>query len=178
MTLLARPSWPPYAVGAGIGVLSWLSFLTAKRPIGVTTPFETTAAGIGQRIAPRISGANAYVAKADEVPRIDWEWMVAAGTLLGGLLGARSAGTAGGPHVPVRWQHRFGPSRTKRDLAAFVGGALMMFGARTAKGCTSGHTLSGTMQLAASSWLFAPVMCATAVGVARLLFGKEGAHAR
>ena len=178
MNVLARPSWSPYAVGAGIGVLSWLSFLTAKKPIGITTAFENTAAGLGQRIAPRVSGANAYVAKADEVPRLDWEWMLAAGTLLGSLLSARSAGTAGGVHVPVRWQHRFGGSRIKRDLAAFVGGALMMFGARTAKGCTSGHTISGTMQLAASSWLFAPVMGTSAVIVARLLFGNGGRNAR
>jgi uncharacterized protein len=178
VTALARPSWSPYLVGAGIGVLSWLSMVTAKKPIGITGAFEHTAAGVGQRIAPRASGANAYVAKADQVPTLDWEWMLAAGTLLGSLLSARADGSAGGMHVPVRWQQRFGGSRFKRDLAAFVGGALMMFGARTAKGCTSGHTISGTMQLAASSWLFAPVMGVTAAGIARLLFGKEVAHAR
>ncbi len=176
MNVLARPSWSPYAVGAGIGVLSWLAFLTTKKPIGITTAFENTAAGLGQRIAPHASGANAYVAKADEVPRIDSEWMLAAGTLIGSLLSARAAGTSGGPHVPVRWQQRFGRSRIKRDLAALAGGALMMFGARTAKGCTSGHTISGTLQLAASSWLFAPVMATSAAVVARLLFGGRDAR--
>jgi uncharacterized protein len=180
MKELARTSsWSPYAVGAGIGVLSWISFATAKRPIGITTTFESTAAGLGQRLAPRASGVNAYLARSEDVPRLDWEWMLTAGTLLGSLLGARASGaTAAHPPVPALWQRRFGASRRRRALGAFLGGALMMFGARMAKGCTSGHAISGTMQLAGSSWLFSPVMAATAAVVARALFGKVAGHAR
>jgi uncharacterized membrane protein YedE/YeeE len=47
----------------------------------------------------------------------------------------------------------------------------MALGARLAGGCTSGHGISGNLQLAASSWLFSGVFAATAVGVARALFG-------
>jgi uncharacterized protein len=178
MKLLARPSWSPYAVGAGIGALNCLAMLTAKKTIGVTTSFESTAAGLGQKLAPRLSGANAYVAKKDEVPRLDWEWMLTAGVMLGSLLGARASGVKPGPRVPDLWRRRFGPSRRRRDAGAFLGGALMMFGARMAQGCTSGHGISGTMQLAGSSWLFSPVMAATAALVARALFGKGHGHAR
>jgi hypothetical protein len=32
------------------------------------------------------------------------------------------------------WQRRFGPSRVKRDIAAFFGGMVVMFGARLAGG--------------------------------------------
>jgi len=35
---------------------------------------------------------------------------------------------------------------------------MLMFGARMADGCTSGHALSGTAQGAGSSWLFTPLM--------------------
>jgi uncharacterized membrane protein YedE/YeeE len=63
-------------------------------------------------------------------------------------------------------------------VGAFLGGALMMFGARVAKGCTSGHAISGNQQLAASSLVFSPVMAATAAAVAHLLFGKEKHDAR
>lgn len=177
MNPLRKPSWSPYVVGAGIGVLSWASFLTARRPIGITSAFEHTAAGLGQKVAPRRSGANAYLARSEEVPRLDWEWMLAAGTALGSLLSARAGGAAAGPHVPDLWSRRFGPSRIRRDLGAFLGGALMMFGARMAKGCTSGHAISGAMQLAGSSWLFSPIMAATAALVARALFGKGRSHA-
>lgn len=174
MTILESP----YAVGAGIGVLSWLSFLTAKKPIGITSAFESTAAGLGQRFAPRRSGVNEYLAKAEEVPAIDWEWMLAAGVALGSYLSARASGDQHPKRVPDVWASRFGTSTIARDAGAFLGGALMMFGARVAKGCTSGHAISGTQQLAASSWLFSPVMGAAAAGVARLLFGKGRRHAR
>jgi uncharacterized membrane protein YedE/YeeE len=72
------------------------------------------------------------------------------------------------------WSRRFGHSPALRYAGAFTGGALMMFGARMAKGCTSGHGLSGTMQLACSSWIFAPLMAVTSGLVAKALFGKRG----
>jgi uncharacterized protein len=178
MNILEKRSWSPYAVGAGIGVLSWLGFLTAKKPIGITTAFENTAAGLGQRFAPRLSGVNSYLSESEDVPKIDWEWMLAAGVALGSWLSSRASGDRHAKHVPDVWASRFGTSTLTRDAGAFVGGALMMFGARVAKGCTSGHAISGAQQLAASSWLFSPIMGATAVGVARLLFGKGRHHAR
>ena len=42
-------------------------------------------------------------------------------------------------------------------------------------GCTSGHGISGSLQLAASSWLFVLVMFPAAIGTAYLLYGREGA---
>ena len=77
--------------------------------------------------------------------------------------------------VPPLWKARFGGSSAKRLAAAFLGGAVMMFGARLAQGCTSGHGISGSLQLAASSWLFVIVMFPAAIGTAYLLYGWEGA---
>jgi hypothetical protein len=34
MTFLTQVRWSPYAVGVGIGVLSWLSFLILKETFG------------------------------------------------------------------------------------------------------------------------------------------------
>jgi uncharacterized membrane protein YedE/YeeE len=36
---------------------------------------------------------------------------------------------------------------------AFIGGTIMVYGARLARGCTSGQALSGGATLAAGSWL-------------------------
>lgn len=47
-----------------------------------------------------------------------------------------------------------------------------MYGARLAGGCTSGHGISGGLQLALSSWLFLAVMFATGLLVSRLMFRK------
>jgi hypothetical protein len=178
MNILEKRSWSPYAVGAGIGVLSWFTFLTARKPIGITGAFESSAAGLGQRFAPRASGVNAYLARSEEVPKLDWEWMLAAGVAIGSWLSSQASGDRRARRVPEVWAARFGASPAVRDIGAFLGGALMMFGARVAKGCTSGHAISGTQQLAASSWLFSPVMAAAAAGVARALFGEAARRAR
>ena len=45
-----------------------------------------------------------------------------------------------------------------------------MYGARLAGGCTSGHGISGGLQLALSSWLFLAVMFATGLAVSALMF--------
>jgi uncharacterized membrane protein YedE/YeeE len=50
----------------------------------------------------------------------------------------------------------------------------MVFGARLAGGCTSGHGISGDLQLAASSWVFMPLAFVVAIATAFLMFGKEG----
>jgi len=169
---LAKGSWSPYAVGAGIGALSCFSFVTAEKPLGITTPFESTAAALEQALAPRVTGVNAYLAKREEVPKLDHEWALCVGVLAGSYLSARAAGVRATRAVPVGWRRRFGPSVAKRYAGAFLGGALMMFGARMAKGCTSGHAISGVMQMAGSSWLFAPIMATTAALASRALFPK------
>lgn len=46
---LAYHSWSPYAVGVGIGMLSWFAFASADHPIGVTTaPFRFHPRRIGE----------------------------------------------------------------------------------------------------------------------------------
>ena len=57
----------------------------------------------------------------------------------------------------------------------FLGGAVLLFGARLAGGCTSGHSLSGGLQLAVSSWIFTASMFAAGVATAFALYGRKGA---
>lgn len=75
--------------------------------------------------------------------------------------------------VPEVWRERFGPSVTKRFVAAFLGGTVIMYGARLAGGCTSGHGISGGLQLAVSSWLFLAVMFVTGLGISALMFRRN-----
>lgn len=164
----------PYAIGSALGLLNTFAFATASRGLGVTTAFESAAALAGRRAAPDAMNVNAYVAKREETPKIDWESFLVLGILGGSYVAARLAGERSTRAVPRTWSRRFGGSRVLRYAAAFVGGATMMFGARMAKGCTSGHALTGTAQLAVSSWTFSPIMFGAAAATARVLFGKEG----
>jgi uncharacterized protein len=170
-------SWSPYVVGAAIGVLSWFAFWSADSPIGITTAFEHTAALAGQAVVPQVEQANSYYAdRATEgnPPRISWEWMLVIGVFIGALLSAWWSGDRTRLKVPDLWKWRFGDSTAKRFAAAFAGGALMMFGARLAQGCTSGHGISGSLQLTVSSWVFVVVFFAVGIATAFLVFGKEG----
>lgn len=171
MTAMTQHAWSPYVIGAGLGALEWFTFATADKGLGVTTPFETAAVLVQQQLAPERSRVNRFIKDREQPPAIDWEMGLAAGVAIGSWLASR--GGPAEPSVPPRWERRFGPSPAVRYAAAFTGGALMMIGARTAKGCTSGHGITGTLQLAASSWLFSAVMGASAVAAAHLLFGRK-----
>lgn len=48
----------------------------------------------------------------------------------------------------------------------FLGGFLLLFGARFAGGCTSGHIMSGMMQSSVSGYVFAGVVFAVAIPTA------------
>lgn len=55
---------------------------------------------------------------------------------------------------------------------AFLGGMIVLFAARLAGGCTSGHMMSGMMQTSLSGYLFALAAFAAAVPTAILLHGR------
>lgn len=171
---IARSTRSPYVVGAGLGLLSAFAFATAKRGLGVSTAFESAAALTARSVAPHATHINTYLKEREELPKIDWESMLVVGVLAGSYVTAKLTGEGGRAGIPALWRRRFGPSRNKRYAGAFLGGALMMFGARMAKGCTSGHGVTGMMQLAVSSWVFTPLMFASAALTARALYGKAG----
>jgi uncharacterized protein len=173
MELLRQKSWSPYAVGAAIGGLETIAMLTTKRPLGVSGAFEKTAALAAEKIAPESPAVKKYKAESGTTPKIDWEVGLVSGVVLGSFYSSVLSGDPRPAVVPDFWRKEIGPSHATRYASAFVGGALMMLGARMAKGCTSGHGISGTMQYAASSWLFNAVIFSTGAAVTRLLFGRK-----
>lgn len=54
----------------------------------------------------------------------------------------------------------------KLYIPSFVGGFLLLYGARMADGCTSGHMMSGMMQGSVSGYLFAASVFAVAIPTA------------
>lgn len=56
---------------------------------------------------------------------------------------------------------------------AFAGGFIVLYGARLAGGCTSGHMMSGMMQTALSGYLFALAAFAAAIPTAMIIY-REG----
>ena len=90
--------------------------------------------------------------------------------MIGGFISAVMAGAWRVEAVPSIWARRFGPSTTKRFMWAFVGGAIAMYGARLANGCTSGNGISGGLQLALGGWTFLAVMFPVGALTAAIMF--------
>ena len=124
--------WSPYLVGSLIGVLSWFTFLSVGKPLGVSTSFVKTAGMIEKAFIPDHMKMNPYF--QEEKPEINWQWMLVAGMLIGAFLSAWISGDFSINAVPRLWETRFGPSIWLRWSMAFLGGVILMFGARLAGG--------------------------------------------
>ena len=168
MEWLSMKQWSPYVVGAGIGVLSWLAFLLSDKPIGCSTAFSRTSGMIERLFRGGAVTEKAYYKKF--TPSIDWEWMLLVGVLVGGFLSARFSGQFHVAWVPAKWASTFGEGAGLRWIVSLIGGILIGIGARWAGGCTSGHGISGTLQLAVSSWLAVMGFFAGGIVTAMFLF--------
>lgn len=146
------PAWSPYVVGAGIGVLTWLTFYFSRKPVAASSAYATAAGLIGKAIAPQRTSKLRYF--RENPPRFDWEILFVGAAIVGSLFAAWQGGEFTFRWLPQMWIDRFGPdSYLLRGLTSFGGGLLLAFGARTAGGCTSGHGISGTAQLNLASWI-------------------------
>ena len=154
ISVLTDTYWSPYAVGIGIGILSWLSFLISGKPIATSTTFARTGGMIEKMIIGEKAPLRPYYQKIKL--RINWQWMLVLGVIIGSFISAIISGDFQlGVWVPSLWASAFGDSAMLRVIFAVLGGIILGFGARFAGGCTSGHGISGTLQLAVSSWVSA-----------------------
>lgn len=156
------PAWSPYLVGAAIGVLCWLTFYFSDKPIGASSFYAQLAGFLGKLIAPRHTASLTYF--KDKPPQVGWGFVFVVAIIVGGAIAALTGGEFANEWLPPLWEARFGDSVALRAAIAFLGGMLMAFGARLAGGCTSGHGISGTLQLNLASWI--AVICFFIGGVA------------
>jgi uncharacterized protein len=160
--------WSPYLVGAGIGVLSWFTFYFADQAIGASSSYATVAGFIGKLVARKHTESLKYY--QSNPPAVDYGFVFVICTVLGGFIAAWTGGEIRNEWLHPMWVDRFGDSIALRGVIGFAGGVLMAFGARLAGGCTSGHGISGTLQLNAGSWLTVIFMFIGGIATAMLLY--------
>lgn len=170
-------SWK--TAGIALGLLLTLATALVK-PLGVSTQFVVTDAAIAHKVAPQAAESNKYLSKYGEKESwgVGYGWMLVFGMFTGGLVTSRllrkKQPTADQGSMPPMWTQLFGSSRGKRFTAAFFGGVLLLFGARLAGGCTSGHMISGISQLALSSFIFGVCTFGAAIAMAHFMYRKRG----
>ena len=172
MDWLISLRWSPYVVGAGIGILSWFTLLISKKPIGCSTSFARTAGMIEKAVRGPQVELKPYYQKTK--PVIDWQWMLVLGVIIGSFLSSILSGAFDLRWVPSLWATTFGSAAIPRLIVALLGGVIIGFGSRWAGGCTSGHGISGAMQVAVSSWVSAISVVIGGIIAAYLIFGVIG----
>lgn len=163
-------AWSPYLVGALIGVLSMATFYFSDKPLGASSAYTRIAGLLTRFVSPR--HAKILPLYREMEPKVEWELMLVVGVVIGAFVAAWTGGEFTGAWVPATWAKRFGNGVGLRLAAAFAGGAVMAFGARLAGGCTSGHGISGTMQLSVGSWIALACFFIGGAIVARGIYGS------
>lgn len=165
----AGGAWNPYLVGALIGILSMATFYFSNKPLGVSTAYARLAGLLGYLVSkPHTDSLKLF---QDKTPKVEWEVMLAFGIVGGAWLAALWGGEFKAVLVPALWVEQFGTSPALRLGAAFAGGMIMAFGARLAGGCTSGHGISGALQLSVGSWIALATFFIGGVATAAVMYG-------
>lgn len=185
----------PWQWGGALLALAFFAAILFVKPIGVSTQFVIFDGIVWDAVQPDLvvpdkaaksgyGSPNPYLNKSggkyakNVANPINYSFIfvlaMMAGAAISALLlkGDKPEGCQ--KCMPDIWKTRFGESKTKRAIAVFASGFLVLFGARLAGGCTSGHMMSGMMQTALSGYLFAAGVFAASIPLAIILYKKKG----
>lgn len=187
-------SWKPLSWATGglvLGVVFFAAVLLVK-PIGVSTQFVIFDGILWNAVDQSVitetpttktgyTSPNAYLAKSDGkyarsvANPLNYSFVFVIAMMAGALISAmlRGGNRSGEAVMPAVWRANFGNSATTRFAAVFIAGFLVLYGARLAGGCTSGHMMSGLMQTAVSGYMFAAGAFLAGIPIALFLFRKE-----
>ena len=159
--------WTWLYAGAGLAVLNAVIFLTVttNRIIGASTTYPY--------LADLLTGttANEYFTKIQKPG--EWELWFLGGAFVSGIIISLIRKEFKLTLVHENWKKYKGTSSLKRIIWSLIGGFILIFGARMAGGCTSGHVISGGMQLAVSSMVFAVFVFVGLLITGRLFYRKK-----
>ncbi|QPC85233.1 YeeE/YedE family protein [Phototrophicus methaneseepsis] len=148
----AKPYVNPYFAAILLGIVLFLAFFITGSGLGASGGLNRILVVAEDLIAPGHVDNVPYLidmAGGDRNPLDNWIVFLTLGTVIGGFV-------SGWRNKRIKVETVKGPriTRETRWLMAFIGGTLMGYGARLARGCTSGQALSGGAVLSVGSWAF------------------------
>ncbi|HEX2974508.1 MAG TPA: YeeE/YedE thiosulfate transporter family protein [Bacteroidales bacterium] len=153
--------------GTGLAMLTSLIFMKSlfDRVLGASTTYPY--------LGDFLTGMTNNDYYKSSIKSGNWELIFLAGAFLSGLVLSLFRKDFRLTLIHDNWLKTRGNSRRERIVWAFVGGFLLILGARMAGGCTSGHIISGGMQLALSSWMFAIFVFAAFLITGKFFYKKS-----
>lgn len=164
-----KPYAHPYLGGLLLGLVLFLAFLLTRNGLGASGGLNRLTAAVEDLVVPGHIDRTPYLLKmagGTLNPLDDWSVPVFIGALFGGLVSGLVSGR-------TKLEINKGPNVSNRTrlIMAFIGGVFFAYGARLARGCTSGQALSGGAVLSAGSW--ALMMCIFAGAYALAYFVRK-----
>eukprot|EP01094_Clydonella_sp_ATCC50884_P004939 TRINITY_DN1392_c0_g1_i1.p1 TRINITY_DN1392_c0_g1~~TRINITY_DN1392_c0_g1_i1.p1 ORF type:complete len:402 (+),score=109.98 TRINITY_DN1392_c0_g1_i1:117-1208(+) len=151
---LSLRAWPPYVAGAAFGLVQIPLLLLLRTTAGSSTAFVTVPSCALASVSPSTVSAHPYMQK---VSAKTWQVVYVGGAVLGAFLSSHLSGSF------------MSAAHTLPAPVLVLGGFLLVFGARLADGCTSGHGVSGFSQLSVASALAVPCMFGAGIACALAL---------
>jgi uncharacterized protein len=162
----ARPFMNPYLAGVLLGLVLLATYLIAGRGLGATAGFAALATWFAAIVSPTHIQSSIVHAKYwnEGAPLLNWTLFVLVGALVG-------AGISGWQGRRCAFTVERGPRVTdgQRLALAFAGGFIAAWGAKIAKGCTSGQALTGSSILNAGSLVFLAAVFVAGFGLAHIV---------
>jgi uncharacterized protein len=148
----ARDYINPYLGAILLGLVLFGSFFISGNGLGASGGMNRLLVVVEDWLVPGHVDRTPYLlemAGGERNPLDSWVVFIAVGVILGGFVSGLVNGR-------FRLETNRGPQITARQrwILAFIGGSLMGYGARLARGCTSGQALSGGAVLSVGSWAF------------------------
>lgn len=151
MKLLSMRYWSPYYSGILIGLLQIPIFLTLNGSLGSSGAFNSVACSILNLF--NSSESSSVTSQCFSLLKNWWQFAFVIGILIGAYLSSTLSGTRRQGFAPIWTKVANITSLRKRVGMAFVGGFVLLLGARISDGCTSGNGLSGMALLSVGSMI-------------------------
>jgi uncharacterized membrane protein YedE/YeeE len=160
----SKPYASPYLMGVGLGLVLLAAFFFTGHGLGASGAITRSIVAVEKVVAPQHVNNNGYWKKyggGEKNPLDSWLIFEVLGVVVGGLVSGAMTGrlkkeTNKGNQI----------SNKQRWMFAVLGGALFGFGAKMARGCTSGLILSGGATLSLGAWIAIVAMFGAAYATA------------
>ena len=137
MNFLRKKAYSPYIAGILIGLLQIPALLLIGKTLGSSAAFGT----LGEN-SLSLFGIAKIDSKLFSNPQAWWQVFLLIGVIFGAHISAKLSHMKRPPISPVWKKTVHISSLPLRSIMAFIGGFILLFGARMADGCAAGHGLS------------------------------------